>query len=135
LGYYNNIDIEKMDLNPRRVFGIERSERTPKCFIVAPAWRKLALSNRVNLYLTILKEPTVKLGIYQHYRGNYYQVLGVSRHSETLEELVVYQALYGDFGLWVRPISMFIEKVNHNSVQVPRFKPISEGVANAPGVR
>ena len=77
----------------------------------------------------------MKLGIYQHYRGNYYQVLGISRHSETLEELVVYQALYGDFGLWVRPINMFIEKVHHDSGVVPRFNFISEGLANAPGIR
>jgi len=77
----------------------------------------------------------MKLGIYQHFRGNYYQLLGVSRHSETLEELVVYQALYGNFGLWVRPISMFTEEVLHDSISVPRFKFINEGTANAPGVR
>lgn len=77
----------------------------------------------------------MKLGIYQHFRGNYYQVLGVSRHSETLEELVVYQALYGDFGLWVRPINMFTEEVRDGSKLVPRFKFIHEGTANAPGVR
>ena len=77
----------------------------------------------------------MQLGIYQHYRGNYYQVLGVSRHSETLDEMVVYQALYGDFGLWVRPLNMFTEKVQHDSVDVPRFKFINEGTANAPGVR
>ena len=77
----------------------------------------------------------VKLGIYQHFRGNYYQVLGISRHSETLEEFVTYQALYGDFGMWVRPVHMFTEKVEHESTQVPRFAFVSDGVAQAPGVR
>jgi hypothetical protein len=65
---------------------------------------------------------------------NYYQVLGVSRHSETLEEFVVYQALYGDFGIWVRPIHMFNEKIHHNSIEVPRFKFISHGMSQAPGI-
>jgi hypothetical protein len=51
----------------------------------------------------------LKPGLYQHYRGNLYQVIGLSRHSETLEELVVYQALYGNYGLWVRPFKMFTE--------------------------
>lgn len=74
----------------------------------------------------------MRLGIYQHFRGNYYQVLGVARHSETLEELVVYQALYGDFGLWVRPISMFEEKVSDS---VKRFTFVGDGVSNAPKVR
>jgi hypothetical protein len=77
----------------------------------------------------------MKLGIYQHYRGNYYQVLGVSRHSETLEEFVVYQALYGDFGLWVRPVHMFSEKIQHESREVARFLFVSEGVTKAPKVR
>ena len=65
-------------------------------------------------------------GRYKHYKGNYYQVLGVARHSETEEELVVYKPLYGashgaDENLWVRPKSMFIEQVEVNGVQIPRF--------------
>ena len=69
----------------------------------------------------------IKKGRYQHYKGNYYNVLGVARHSETLEELVVYQALYEskDFGknqLWVRPKDMFLETVTINDEEVPRFK-------------
>ena len=77
----------------------------------------------------------IKLGIYQHYRGNYYQVLGIARHSETLEEFVTYQALYGDFGLWVRPVAMFLAKIPHESGKISRFKFINEGVAKSPSIR
>jgi hypothetical protein len=60
-------------------------------------------------------------GIYRHYKGQHYRVLGVARHSETEEELVVYQALYGQFGLWVRPAAMFAEQVHVDGRDVPRF--------------
>jgi hypothetical protein len=61
------------------------------------------------------------LGFYKHYKGQMYQLIAVARHSETLEQLAVYQALYGDFGLWVRPLSMFQETVEHAGQTVPRF--------------
>lgn len=60
-------------------------------------------------------------GIYRHYKGQRYRVLGTARHSETLEELVVYQALYGDYGLWVRPAAMFAGTVALDDAVVPRF--------------
>jgi hypothetical protein len=60
-------------------------------------------------------------GRYRHYKGNEYEVLGVARHSETMEELVVYRALYGEFGLWVRPLAMFRETVVVEGKTVPRF--------------
>jgi hypothetical protein len=60
-------------------------------------------------------------GIYRHYKGQRYEVVGVARHSETLEELVVYRALYGEHGLWVRPAAMFAEAVLVGGVPVPRF--------------
>ena len=60
-------------------------------------------------------------GIYRHYKGQHYRVLGVAKHSETEEELVVYQALYGEFGLWVRPAAMFAEQVRIDGHDVPRF--------------
>lgn len=72
----------------------------------------------------------MKLGKYKHYKGNSYEVIGVARHSETLEELVVYRALYkhkvyGDNSLWVRPKTMFLENVIVNGKEVPRFAPIN----------
>jgi hypothetical protein len=63
----------------------------------------------------------LKPGVYTHYKGKEYQVLGVARHSETLEDLVVYRALYGDFDLWVRPLNMFTEEVNVGNEKYPRF--------------
>ncbi len=74
-------------------------------------------------------------GLYQHFRGNLYQVIGISRHSETLEEHVVYQALYGDFGLWIRPIHMFEETVEYNKKMVPRFKFINAPMEKSPSLR
>ena len=61
-------------------------------------------------------------GIYTHYKGNCYKVLSVATHSETLEQMVVYKALYGDGGVWVRPADMWSELVDADGVCVPRFK-------------
>ena len=61
-------------------------------------------------------------GRYRHYKGNEYTVVGVARHSETLEELVVYRQEYGDHGLWVRPAAMFAETVVIHGQTVPRFR-------------
>ena len=63
-------------------------------------------------------------GRYRHYKGKEYIVLEVARHSETLEELVVYRQEYGDRGLWVRPAAMFAETVEVDGRRVPRFRPI-----------
>ncbi len=65
---------------------------------------------------------TPQLGIYRHYKGNLYQVLHLARHSETEEWLLVYRALYGDFGVWVRPLAMFTESVEVDGKTVPRFQ-------------
>ena len=67
----------------------------------------------------------MKPGIYKHYKGNLYNVIGTARHSETMEEMVVYQALYGEMGLWVRPLTMFNESVEIEGKQVPRFEWLS----------
>ena len=64
-------------------------------------------------------------GRYRHYKGREYRVLGLARHSETLEPLVVYEALYGERGLWVRPAAMFVETVEHNGRRVPRFASVA----------
>ena len=61
-------------------------------------------------------------GRYRHYKGNEYTVLGVARHSETLERVVVYRQEYGDRGLWVRPAAMFAETVEVDGKTVPRFQ-------------
>lgn len=68
----------------------------------------------------------LKVGVYRHFKGNYYRVLGVARHSETLEPMVVYQALYGARGLWVRPLSMWNETVTRDGVTQPRFAYVGE---------
>jgi hypothetical protein len=68
----------------------------------------------------------IKLGVYKHYKGNEYRVLAIASHSETLEKMVVYQALYGEYGIWVRPISMWNELVDVNGVKTPRFKFLRE---------
>ena len=60
-------------------------------------------------------------GLYRHYTGNDYRVLHLARHSETLEPVVVYQALYGERGIWVRPAAMFTETVTINGQVMPRF--------------
>ena len=71
-------------------------------------------------------DEKVKPGIYRHYKGNLYNVVGVGRHSETLEEFVVYRALYdGEFGknsIWIRPLSMFLEDVEVDGKKMPRFE-------------
>ena len=75
------------------------------------------------------------LGLYQHYKGNHYHVIGLCRHSETLEESVVYQALYRDYGLWVRPLKIFLEKVEFNNETVPRFQFINSTFDKTPAIR
>ncbi len=68
----------------------------------------------------------LKLGRYQHYKGNFYEVLGEVTHSESEEKLVLYKPLYGEQNLWVRPLDMFIEKVSVDSLHVERFKYVGE---------
>ena len=65
-------------------------------------------------------------GRYRHYKGKEYRVLGLARHSETEEELVVYQLLYDDFSWWVRPRAMFLETVEIGGQRLPRFAFVSD---------
>ncbi len=65
-------------------------------------------------------------GIYRHYKGNDYEVIGLATHSETEEKLVVYRCLYGDFDLWVRPLEMFTETVEVDGIKTKRFELVTK---------
>ena len=67
-----------------------------------------------------------KPGIYRHFKGNLYRLITLATHSETLEPLIVYQALYGERGFWVRPLAMFEETVEVDGRRVARFERIEE---------
>ena len=67
-------------------------------------------------------QATITQGIYRHYKGNLYQVLHIAQHSETEESLVVYRCLYGEYGVWVRPLAMFAETVTVDGKEIPRFE-------------
>lgn len=64
----------------------------------------------------------MKKGIYRHFKGNKYELLEIATHSETLEQMVIYRALYGEGGVWVRPLSMWNEQVEVDGAVVPRFQ-------------
>ncbi len=66
------------------------------------------------------------IGLYRHYKGGQYEVIGTARHSETLEPMTVYRALYGPHGLWVRPAAMFAETVEIDGVVRQRFEKVQE---------
>ena len=68
----------------------------------------------------------IKPGKYRHFKGNEYEVIGTAKHSETMEEMVVYRALYGEFGLWVRPASMWEETVERDGKTFQRFTYIGD---------
>jgi hypothetical protein len=71
--------------------------------------------------------PALAPGRYRHYKGMDYEVIAVARHSETLEPVVVYRALYGEGGLWVRPYAMFCETITVDGASVRRFAPAAAG--------
>lgn len=68
----------------------------------------------------------LKPGLYRHFKGNLYRLLYVAKHSETLEPMVVYQALYGEMGIWVRPAAIWSEHVDRSDYSGPRFYPVEE---------
>ena len=71
--------------------------------------------------------PSIRLGRYRHYKGNMYEVIGVVRHSESLEPMVLYRPLYNDSGQWVRPYVMFVESIEFEGLVQPRFQFIDSG--------
>ncbi|AUN97398.1 DUF1653 domain-containing protein [Bacteriovorax stolpii] len=75
---------------------------------------------------------TMKLGLYKHYKGKHYQVLGICKHSETLEDLVLYETLYENeqSRLWVRPVAMFLERIVVDGKELPRFEYIGDRKSN-----
>ena len=77
--------------------------------------------NNDNTRISVME---LKKGIYRHYKGNLYEVFMTAQHSETEEWMVIYKALYGDKGMWVRPYGMFMEKVEVEGVSIPRFEKI-----------
>lgn len=77
--------------------------------------------------------PEVEPGRYRHYKGRYYEVLHLARHSESEEWLVIYRALYGERGVWARPAAMFLESVHYAGTMVRRFEPCADGVERAAG--
>jgi hypothetical protein len=74
----------------------------------------------------LLALPGATLGRYRHYKGGEYEVVGVVRHSETLEALVLYRPLHNDSGLWVRPYAMFFETIDLEGRKQPRFAPVRD---------
>lgn len=77
----------------------------------------------------------LKPGIYRHYKGNHYQVIGIASHSETHEPLALYQKLYGDYGLWVSPLAMFMETITLDGKTQPRFEYLGPIGTDAPHLR
>jgi hypothetical protein len=73
---------------------------------------------------------TTPPGLYRHYKGNLYEVIDTVRHSETLEPMTLYRALYGEHGLWVRPAAMFLEMIEFQGVQQPRFARVADHTQN-----
>jgi hypothetical protein len=73
-------------------------------------------------FMSQQSQSTVVQGIYRHYKGSLYQVLHTAKHSETEESLVVYRCLYGEYGVWVRPLAMFTETVTVDGKEIPRFE-------------
>lgn len=68
----------------------------------------------------------IKLGRYRHFKGNEYEVIAIAKHSETTEDYVVYKALYGDGGIWVRPASMWNETIERDGITYKRFTYMGE---------
>ena len=77
-----------------------------------------------------MNNTLTKGSIWQHYKGNLYELVGIAKHSETLEEMVVYRALYGEGDIWVRPLSMWLETLTTERGKIQRFTKIKEGKQN-----
>lgn len=87
-----------------------------------------ALVDQARSIRSVAGNNMIRSGKYRHYKGKEYEVIGIAKHSETLEELVVYRALYGEGQIWVRPLQMFLEKVEVDGQKIPRFSPVGYAV-------
>ena len=74
----------------------------------------------------------MSLGLYRHYKGGMYLVHSIARHTETKDKLVIYQSMYGDYGMWARPLDMFQSKIEYNGTIMDRFKFINDPRTVAP---
>ena len=75
---------------------------------------------------------TISPGIYRHYKGRQYEVLGLAKHSETMEDMVIYKALYGEYDIWVRPLSMWENLIEVDGKMIKRFKYMGEAPPSYP---
>ncbi|MBV1959603.1 MAG: DUF1653 domain-containing protein [Pseudomonadales bacterium] len=71
----------------------------------------------------------IEKGIYRHFKGNLYEVLGTAKHSETQEEHVVYRAMYGEYGVWIRPLAIFEETIERDGLSTKRFVSVDDSTA------
>lgn len=111
----NELSPKQFELNPSIESGLTKAS------VISDQIRAvLDKSNEIN-ELTSPNGYIFKAGIYQHYKGPLYQVVGACKHTETAEELVYYRSLYGDFEFWARPLSMFFEDVEYDGKIMPRF--------------
>ncbi len=90
-------------------------------------WALIDIREAHSYIIQSMLEETPKPGKYRHYKGNHYEVIGLARHSETEEKLVVYRPLYGAGDLWVRPLEMFLEQLEVDGKRVDRFEFIESG--------
>lgn len=111
----NELVEKKLESNPR----IQNS--STKASMVSHQVRAVLEASNEMKELTSPNGYTFKAGIYQHYKGPLYQVVGACKHTETGDELVYYRSLYGDFGFWARPLAMFFEDVEYDGKIMPRF--------------
>jgi len=79
-----------------------------------------------DLPVNYARHANIPLGKYRHFKGNMYELIEIAHHSETQEPMAVYRALYGDCGLWVRPLNMFIEVIERDGKQMQRFQPVPD---------
>jgi len=75
---------------------------------------------------------SVKLGKYRHFKGNFYQLIAIANHSETQKPMAVYRALYGEHGLWVRPLAMFLETIRRDGKDIQRFQYVEDDSTKHP---